>query len=374
MDNNIQEQKINVLINNVRAKSQVRTKIPDALNRFPINKSKLLQKIILKAYEFLFREQRTVNNEMLDVFSALSIIHLQTIEKINENQNILQTKINEISKIADELTDVQMQTIEKINENQNILQTKFNEINGSIYSENFNILRQLNEHKLKIIDIQKKLMLILEKSGKQPTEPLFYNQTDNQTGGDNILKEQDHTFDVTHEISEDKLSGTSCVQKIYLELTNKINFTKENEISSIPYIINFQDKDNNSINFINSGFSYPESWGTWSCAKDAIIFFELEEYIITMQPLYLKINFCTFTKNNHRQLFEFYLNNILLAKGEYENDGNNILVLDIQKAVQKQNRFEIKIPNAISPEALSINKDNRELGIGLINMQLLKDL
>lgn len=163
-------------------------------------------------------------------------------------------------------------------------------------------------------------------------------------------------------------------QKIYLELINNINFTKDNEILSIPYTINFQAKDNNSKNFIDSGFDYPESWGTWSCAKEATLFFDFKEHLLIIKPLYLKINFRAHAKNNHRQLFEFYLNNKLLANNTYDNDDDITLVLDIQNVAQKQNKLLIKIPDAMSPKALSINEDSRELGIGLINIQLLTDL
>ena len=81
---NFPSERINLLINNSRSKSAVRNKIPRALNRFPVNKSKLLQKIILKFYELLFREQREVNNDILDVLQELSGVQSKTARRLAE--------------------------------------------------------------------------------------------------------------------------------------------------------------------------------------------------------------------------------------------------------------------------------------------------
>jgi hypothetical protein len=52
---------IQALINNAEARSQVRTKWPDKLNRFPINISKKVQEVTIKLLNFFFKEQRVVN-------------------------------------------------------------------------------------------------------------------------------------------------------------------------------------------------------------------------------------------------------------------------------------------------------------------------
>jgi hypothetical protein len=52
---------IQALINNAENRSQVRTKWPDKLNKFPLNVSKKLQQLILKSLNFFFKEQRVVN-------------------------------------------------------------------------------------------------------------------------------------------------------------------------------------------------------------------------------------------------------------------------------------------------------------------------
>ena len=94
---NFPAERINLLINNSRSKSAARDKIPRALNRFPVNKSKLLQKIILKFYELLFREQRGINNEILDVLQELSGAQSETARRLGETAEAL--------KIAAEVRD-----------------------------------------------------------------------------------------------------------------------------------------------------------------------------------------------------------------------------------------------------------------------------
>ena len=86
---NFPAERINLLINNSRSKSAARDKIPRALNRFPVNKSKLLQKIILKFYELLFREQRGINNEILDVLQELSGAQSETARRLGETAEAL---------------------------------------------------------------------------------------------------------------------------------------------------------------------------------------------------------------------------------------------------------------------------------------------
>jgi O-antigen chain-terminating methyltransferase len=201
---NFPQQRIDFIINDVRVKSQIRTKIPDVLNRFPVNKSKLLQKIILKFHEHLFREQREVNNEILDVLQELSSIQLKTTEEINTmQQDTLQAKFSEIDGNID------------------ILQTKFSKLddkvnitNDNVNITNQDIFRQIKDHKLNIIDMQRRLMLILEEARKRLPEPFSTQQIDN------ILKEEDHIFDVMYATFEDKFRGTrediKNRQKVYL--------------------------------------------------------------------------------------------------------------------------------------------------------------
>lgn len=183
------KQGIDLLINDVRAKSQIRTKIPDALNRFPVNKSKLLKRVILKLYELLFREQRAVNNAMVNIIQEFSSVHSKTIAEINAMQAVLQAKFGE-------------------------LDGRVSELDGRVSRANRDIFRQIKDHKLNIIDMQRRLALFLEDARKRFPEPFSASQIEN------MLKEEGHIFDAMYAAFEDKFRGTrqdiKDRQKVYL--------------------------------------------------------------------------------------------------------------------------------------------------------------
>ncbi|MEJ5299412.1 MAG: hypothetical protein WHS38_00300 [Thermodesulforhabdaceae bacterium] len=143
----------------------------------------------------------------------------------------------------------------------------------------------------------------------------------------------------------------------------------DNAISQIPYTIDFR-AGGNAGRFINSGFCNPENWGTWSCAKEALLSFRLKE---VPRPLYLKLHFHTLTTPNHFQRIQFYLNGNLLKEEKYTDSGNKQLTLDVSNLIQQENILLIKVPDAATPKSLGINTDRRELGIGMVRLEISPD-
>lgn len=140
----------------------------------------------------------------------------------------------------------------------------------------------------------------------------------------------------------------------------------DNTISSLPYTIDFKSSGN-AKRFIDGGLCNPEDWGTWSCAKEASLSFKLKDI---PKPLYLKLYFHALATPNHSQTFQFYLNGNLLKEEKYTDSGNKELILDISNVVQEKNVLLIKVPDAATPKSLGINDDIRELGIGMVKMEL----
>ncbi|MHB8232729.1 MAG: methyltransferase domain-containing protein [bacterium] len=208
------EQRFELLINDVRFRSQIRTKIPNALNRFPVNKSKLLQKIILKFYELLFREQRAVNNGIADTLQELSSAQSKAAEEINSLQEALQAKFNELSGRVGELDGRIGEKTGALQTSQEALQAQINELYGNAEKTNGDIFRQIKDHKLNIVDMQRRLMLLLEEARKRLPEKFSVQQIEN------LLKEEDHIFDAMYATFEDKFRGTrediKNRQKVYL--------------------------------------------------------------------------------------------------------------------------------------------------------------
>ncbi|MCL5277050.1 MAG: glycosyltransferase family 39 protein [Deltaproteobacteria bacterium] len=199
-----------------------------------------------------------------------------------------------------------------------------------------------------------------------------------------IQKQNIFTIKIPKAITPKQLFGNSNDERqlgiglISIELTNK-KPTYTSDVSlikiiapvpSIPFIINFKSQDNNSQRYINSGFCGTESWGTWSCEKEAELSFGLKDPKVN--PLYIKLTFNALTSPAHSQTFEFYLNGHLLGKNTYENLSNNQAMFYIGGLIKRQNTLTIKIPDAITPKSLGINNDTREIGIGLIELKFTK--
>ncbi len=73
---------IEALLKNAESRSCIRTKWPDKLNRFPFKLNATLQKVILKAINFLFKDQREVNLNLIDSLKESLALNRQLIEQI----------------------------------------------------------------------------------------------------------------------------------------------------------------------------------------------------------------------------------------------------------------------------------------------------
>ncbi|MEH2046197.1 class I SAM-dependent methyltransferase [Nostoc sp.] len=82
---------IESLLINAEVRACARTKWPDKLNRFPFKFSSKLQKFILKLINFLFKDQREVNLNLILALKASVTVNRQLIEQINT----LKTQIDE---------------------------------------------------------------------------------------------------------------------------------------------------------------------------------------------------------------------------------------------------------------------------------------
>ncbi len=84
---------IEALINDAELFSEVPTKFPEKLDRFPWNLSKGFQKFGLKLYGFLFKKQRVVNLSLIQALRESIALNFQLTEQIKG----LQLQIEEIS-------------------------------------------------------------------------------------------------------------------------------------------------------------------------------------------------------------------------------------------------------------------------------------
>jgi hypothetical protein len=81
---------LNTILNDALVMSQTRTKLPNKFVRLPIFRNGKVQGLLLKFYNFLFKEQRTINLGVIQaVRESISLNH-QLLEQTSNLENVLQ--------------------------------------------------------------------------------------------------------------------------------------------------------------------------------------------------------------------------------------------------------------------------------------------
>jgi O-antigen chain-terminating methyltransferase len=236
---------IESLLKNAESRAYIRTKWPDKLNRFPFNLISKLQKFILKAINFLFKDQREVNfNLILSLKESLTINH-QLIAEIktlktqiddclitvnarfqaaNEHLNIVDSSIQELDKKIVAVDN----SIQAANEHLNIVDNSIQELDKQIVAvdtqfQGMNERHFRNDSYLKNDLMQQKrlISLFLEEARQRLPEP--FNQEQLQT----FASEEEHLLNSFYVAFEDHFRGTrediSDRLKVYLPLIEKAN-------------------------------------------------------------------------------------------------------------------------------------------------------
>jgi SAM-dependent methyltransferase len=208
---------IESLLKNAESRAYIRTKWPDKLNRFPFNLISKLQKFILKAINFLFKDQREVNfNLILSLKESLTINH-QLIAEIKT----LKTQIDDCLITVDA-------RFQAANEHLNIVDNSVQELDKQIVAvdtqfQGMNERHFRNDSYLKNDLMQQKrlISLFLEEARQRLPEP--FNQEQLQT----FVSEDEHLLDSFYVAFEDHFRGTrediSYRLKVYLPLIEKAN-------------------------------------------------------------------------------------------------------------------------------------------------------
>lgn len=129
--------------------------------------------------------------------------------------------------------------------------------------------------------------------------------------------------------------------------------------------IYFSRTSQGAFSYLLSGWAYPEAWGTWSDGGVAKLILPMA----TQKPAYLRLHFNTFIESAHpSQKIEVYLGDALIKEANFMKVGINQIDIPISSAMSKQHQLELllKFPNNISPKALGVGDDTRNLAIGLI--------
>jgi 2-polyprenyl-3-methyl-5-hydroxy-6-metoxy-1,4-benzoquinol methylase len=118
---------IESLLTNAESRSYARTKWPDKLNRFPFNISSKLQKNVLKAINFVFKDQREVNFNLLLAIKESVKLNRQLIEQIQTLKTQTSEQFTNVQGINERLSIVDMHFLE-MHKRLSAVETRFQEM------------------------------------------------------------------------------------------------------------------------------------------------------------------------------------------------------------------------------------------------------
>ena len=174
------------LLTNAESRSHVRTKWPDKLNRFPFNLTGGLQKILLKAINFLFKEQRTINFALIQALRESVKLNRQATEQILGLNR-------QISDLNGQIPDLNGQ-ISGLNGQLVVVDRHIQDIDKRTLTNDVYIKNDLIQ--------QKRLTtMFLEEARKRLPEPFTSDELQN------LAKEEQHALDAFYVAFEDQFRG-----------------------------------------------------------------------------------------------------------------------------------------------------------------------
>ena len=194
---------IESFLKNAEDRAYTRTKWPDKLNRFPFNLSKKLQKATLKLLNFLFKDQREINFNLLQALRESVVINQQLIAEISS----LKTQLNENLQTV----DTQLQTTHER------LQT----VDTQLQATHENYIRNDSYVKNDLMQQKRLIGLFLEEARRRLPAP--FDQEQLQT----LVNEDEHLLDAFYVAFEDYFRGSRedilNRLKVYLPLIEQAN-------------------------------------------------------------------------------------------------------------------------------------------------------
>lgn len=231
---------IEALLNSAKEKSQVRTELPKKIDRFPFN-LRWCKKIALKLHEFVFKEQRSINLNLIDALRESTLVNKQLSEQVkalqaqvSNNGDRLVANNEQIHNISDRLitTDAQIHNISdrcaandsqirNISDRLTTADTQIHDISDR-FTANNKFHMQENAYLKSDLSHQKRLItLFLEQASQRLSEP--FNQQQLKT----FSNEEVHWLDAFYVAFEDRFRGSQediyNRFKVYLPLIASAN-------------------------------------------------------------------------------------------------------------------------------------------------------
>ena len=152
-------------------------------------------------------------------------------------------------------------------------------------------------------------------------------------------------------------------------VANEINFSMPGFAPEIGQIIGFSDsiQDPFTTYFLANGWSYPESWGTWSSGHKASIYLPLPK----KSPHSLELQVNAFVTNTHPvQIVRIMANDESMTETILTKAKDNRIVIPISSKLSQKPYLHISFEflNSARPkDKTESNADKRELAIGIVS-------
>lgn len=124
-------------------------------------------------------------------------------------------------------------------------------------------------------------------------------------------------------------------------------------------------KGSEVLGYLQSGWSSPESWGTWSEGSSAILFFPINPSTINS----ISIEFNALISSTHPlQRVEIFVNGVSLSPLAVK-ESSRIVEVKLPEAVKVESfssvTVEFRLPDAATPKSIGLGDDGRALALGL---------
>lgn len=208
---------IQALINNAESRSQVRTKWPDKLNKFPLNISNKVQQIILKALNFFFKEQRVVNISLVQAGRESLEINRELIKQIVNlqaqiyNTEVRLSNLETHGKTIDNRLDNLETHGQAITNRSDNLETHLTNVEGAYKYLKNDIGQQKHLLDIFLTEAQKRL--------PEPFEPHQIQA---------FVREQQHLLDAFYVAFEDRFRGSR--EEIIARIKSYLTFLAEADV------------------------------------------------------------------------------------------------------------------------------------------------
>jgi hypothetical protein len=132
--------------------------------------------------------------------------------------------------------------------------------------------------------------------------------------------------------------------------------------------------DENSIEnrkILDRGWSYPESWGTWSLGENSKIRFNVGGIKGSKGRLIIKFNAFIPKENNEAKL-KISLNGINIERVPPISN-ENVFKIDVKNLKEMNNILEFSYSNIRTPKDLGISEDSRLIFFGIASLMILEE-